>query len=356
VRQADLSRAWIGPAPDHARVADGVMRGAKGPHGAERLARLKHPGNAVDLGGFERLLERHGRKNGGQAPGEHGLARTGRADQEDVVPAGRGDLQSPLGGRLAADLTEVHRIRRALGHERRHVGLDRRQGFGAGEMVADLLQRARTAHLEAGDYGRLGQIVLRHQDGGTTRRARREGHGEGTTDGAEVSLEPHLADHERVGEALAGDLAAGDQDAQGNGQVERRAILPDVGGGQVDGDPAEGEFVSGVGQGRADPFPTLFDRAMGQANGVEGGETAADVHFHVHGIRVDAEDGGGTNGRKHGFKVRRRGLAGRIRVTPRGEESCTIYAVRCGRRCLTLLGGSPSPSVGRQVPESSDDA
>ncbi len=49
----------------------------------------------------------HVRQDGGQAPGQHGLARAGRADQQQVVAAGGGDLQRPLHVLLPHHVGEV---------------------------------------------------------------------------------------------------------------------------------------------------------------------------------------------------------------------------------------------------------
>ncbi len=170
-------------------------------------------------------------------------------------------------------------------------------------MVAYLQQRACTTDLETGDDRCLGQVGLGHEQRGTPGGAGGKGHGKSTPDRPQISLEADLADHERVGQPLAGKLPAGDEDAQRDGQVEGRAVLADVGGGQIDSDAAERELKAGVGQGRADPFPALLDRSVGQPNGGEGGQAAGDVDLDVHGVRVDSQQGGGTNAGEHGLKV-----------------------------------------------------
>ena len=68
---------------------------------------------------------------------------------------------------------------------------------------------------------------------------------------------------------LIGKLAARDQDAEGDGQVEPGAVLADVGGGQVHGDPPERKLEPGIGQRRADPLPAFPNRAVRQADGGE---------------------------------------------------------------------------------------
>src|SRR2546427_2860375 len=52
---------------------------------------------------FRSLVERQGRQDAGQAPGEHRLAAARRADHEEMVSAGRRHLQRPLGVRLSLE-------------------------------------------------------------------------------------------------------------------------------------------------------------------------------------------------------------------------------------------------------------
>jgi hypothetical protein len=55
---------------------------------------------AVDAGGLDRLIQRHGRQNGGNPLGKHGLGRARWADQQNIVAAGAGHFQRALRGDL----------------------------------------------------------------------------------------------------------------------------------------------------------------------------------------------------------------------------------------------------------------
>ena len=61
----------------------------------------------MNFGGFQRLFERERRQDGGKALGQHGFAGAGRADQQDVMAAGGGDLQRALDRFLALDFGEI---------------------------------------------------------------------------------------------------------------------------------------------------------------------------------------------------------------------------------------------------------
>ena len=69
-----------------------------------------------DLGRVER------REQAGQARREHRLAGAGRADQQEVVAAGRGDLEGALGGLLALDVGELGVARGGCSTRRRTGG------------------------------------------------------------------------------------------------------------------------------------------------------------------------------------------------------------------------------------------
>ena len=93
-------------AADEAVRRNGVVRAAEGPFGHHPVL-AEEAGYGVNLGHLQRFLQIHRRQNGRQALGQHGLARPGRADHEDVVAAGGGDFEGPLGQELALDLGKI---------------------------------------------------------------------------------------------------------------------------------------------------------------------------------------------------------------------------------------------------------
>ena len=196
-----------------------------------------------------------------------------------------------------------------------------------------------------------GRLSSGHQQAGAAGRPGRQRHGERAPDGPQVALESHLADHQRADEPIARELPAGDEDPQGDGQIERRAVLADVGGREVDGDAAERKLEAGVGQSGAHPLSALLDRAVRQADGAERGETAADVHLDVHGIGVDAEDGGGTNAGEHALKVKAVCPGAEPRPRPRVRNPARLMQYKVVDGDLTRVAApqprrsAPSPGV-----------
>ena len=109
VRQADLARPRRAAAADQRDVGDGVMRRAERPR---RSAGRRRPAAARRPSGWwwPRALRRTtGRQDARQPPREHRLAGAGRPDHQQVVTAGRRDLERAPGERLAANVGEVGR-------------------------------------------------------------------------------------------------------------------------------------------------------------------------------------------------------------------------------------------------------
>ena len=67
------------------------------------------PGQRLDHGNLQRLARIQRRQQAGQALRQHRLARAGRADHQQIVSAGGGDLQRALGAFLALHVAQVGR-------------------------------------------------------------------------------------------------------------------------------------------------------------------------------------------------------------------------------------------------------
>src|SRR5690348_4735769 len=98
MRQADLAGPRRRPSAHKREVGSGVMRRAKRPRAEHRMARVGEAGHAVDGTRRKRLSVFERRKNGFEGAREHRLASARWADEEQVVTAGRGDLEGALRG------------------------------------------------------------------------------------------------------------------------------------------------------------------------------------------------------------------------------------------------------------------
>ena len=110
VGQGDFARPGIGiPSAGHAAGGDGVMRGAEGALGEQRMLLGGQPHHRVNLGGLQGLPLAERGQNGGEAPGQHALARARGPHHEKVVSPGGGNFQGSLHRLLSPDLREVRK-------------------------------------------------------------------------------------------------------------------------------------------------------------------------------------------------------------------------------------------------------
>ena len=82
-----------------------MMRGAEG--ALAHKAGHRATAGRLDESDLERFVARQRRQNPRKAAREHGLARAGRADEQKIVPAGRGELERALGRELTAHVGEI---------------------------------------------------------------------------------------------------------------------------------------------------------------------------------------------------------------------------------------------------------
>ena len=100
--------------------------------------------------------------------------------------------------------------------------------------------------------------------------ARAASHGKGTPDGAEVTLQTHLTQDHGMLKVSIGNLAAGQQEPEGDREIQRGTILAYVRGSQVHGDPPQRKLKAGVRESSGDSLPALLDGPVWQADGREG--------------------------------------------------------------------------------------
>ena len=173
VGQRRLARLGFQPAAGQGRHGGRMMRGAERP-GARQGPALDQPRHRPDHRGFKQFLRRQRRQQAGQPRGHHRLARARRAHEQQVVSAGRRDLQRTLGALLTLDLAKVRRRRpRPNGSRAR-----RAQDLAALEMIDQADQRARGQDVDVPGPGGLGPVGLgtdQAQPHGRGRDRRRQG-------------------------------------------------------------------------------------------------------------------------------------------------------------------------------------
>ena len=294
----------------HAVVGEGNLTGGERPaaagHGcggkrvmrrAERALR-EHGVLAVgqsrdrpDLGGLQRLLVRHVGENGGQTPREHGLARTGRADEKHVVGACGGDLQRALDVLLPHD---VGKIGNAVRLDRRLPALRGGKPLLAAQMAQKLRRVFHAVDGQTVGQRRLGGVRRGDIKSLHARTRRGHRHRQHTADGAQRAGERQLTD-ERGGRVRRVDLTLAREDTEQQRKVVDRAFFLQVRGREVDRDAADGELRSAVFDRRADTLARLLHRRVAEADHVERGKPAREEALHRDLITGNALQTEGTH-------------------------------------------------------------
>jgi len=194
------------------------------------------------------------------------------------VRSGGRDLERLLRGLLTLDLGEVDRVLGFAGEELREVDPDRKGPGGAVEERRGFVERIDSIHQRARARRRHGDrsfsgVDCRQDQASDPLPRGHDGHRQGAVDPADRAVEGELAHHERIRE-IAVDLREGSEQADGDAEVERRALLAHVRRREVDRDLFRGEFVTGVADGRQDAFAALLDGVVGKADHGEGGQAA----------------------------------------------------------------------------------
>ena len=83
--------------------------------------------NTVDFRRFEGFRQTERGQNTGQSLGQHGLTRTGRTHEKDVVPPGRRNLECPLDVLLSFYVSKIIRVHLALLEKLLHIYARRTQ-------------------------------------------------------------------------------------------------------------------------------------------------------------------------------------------------------------------------------------
>ena len=268
-----------------------MVGAAEGPLPHQGIVRRQQSQDRADLGGLQRLLPGHVRKDRRQAAREHALAGARRAHQKNVVAACGGNLQGALGVLLSLDVAEIqHLPLRAAGlpfRLRLNGSFSAQMGCQLGHVLhginGDALGQGGLRRVLRGDIQALESLLLRRQ-----RHRQYAGH---RTDS---SLQTQFA-QERTALLRQTAEVGGAENAQKNGQIIKRAGLPGAGGGKIAGNAADGKFEAGILDRGPDPLPGLLDRGVGQTDNIKGGQAVGNIALHLNLISVDAAQAEGMH-------------------------------------------------------------
>ncbi len=287
MRRAERSFARQGPALDQAR-------------------------HRPDHRGLQPLQRRQRRQQARQTRRHHRLARTRRADEQQVVAPRGGDLQRPFGALLPLDLAQVGHG--APLHHRPRLG--RAQHLGPAKMIDQADQGTRRQQPHIPRPGRLRPVRLR-TDQAQPHAVDRHGRRQGPADACDLAVQPQFADRRPAVQRVRPDHAHRSQHGQGDGQIEMAALLGQVGGGQIGDHLLGGQRQADAGEGAAHPFAAFGHRLVRQSDDGEGSSGRADLlHFDVDPARIDAVE-------------RHRHHSSRHRVLSLGKENKSRTQANC---------------------------
>ena len=217
------------------------------------------------------------------------------------MAAGGRDLERAPGVRLSADVGEVEIVGRR-GRGRRCCG-----GGVAGLAVQEAdrpAQVGRRQHAEPGHRARLRRILDGHDERADAPLPAREADGQGAPHGSDLAVERQLADDRDRADAPVADGARGGENAERDRQVERRALLPEIGRREIDRDPVRRKREARVADGRAHALAALAHGRVGEPHRREGRQARRDVHFDADERRLHTDQGRREHARQHGAIVR----------------------------------------------------
>ena len=276
VGERDLSWRGSTPATHDRGHGGGVMRLPEGATSGQP-ALPDQAGERVYHGGFQCLRGRKRRHQGRKPRGQHGLPRSGRADEQEVMAPRRSDLQRPLRPFLSLDIGQIAGGCRGGDF----TGFGGGEGLLPGIMPDQFQKRAGGDHLRRLHPCCLAPAIPGADEAEVFGRSR-HGRRQRAAYRLQSAVKRQLADEYRALHRIPRhDLERGQQ-GNGDGQVEMRTDLRQVGGGEVDGDAAAGQGDGHRRQRRAYTLPCLRHRLVGKPDDGEGGQPGGKGALHLH--------------------------------------------------------------------------
>ena len=202
--------------PPTMATSDAVWCGARSGGRCDQPARKGQPGGRVDHGGLQRHLPLQLGQQAGQPLGQHRLARARRAQQEQVMAAGRRRLDRQPGHGVTAHLGQVGlRLGGRSGRRRSRV---RPAPPPPTSAATSSVSAAHRAHLCPRHQRRPPRSHPRWDDDDVIAERGHERDDAGHP--PDRAVQPQLAEEGQVPDGVRRDRAAGHEHAHGDGQVE----------------------------------------------------------------------------------------------------------------------------------------
>ncbi len=212
--------------------------------------------------------------------------------------------------RLPANVGEIQIVR-----DRRERGRGRRDGHGVSTVqeTHGVAQGRRGEHLEAVDRERLRVVRERHDERVDPLSPARETDGKHSAHALDLAVQRQLTDDRIGADASVDDHPGSRENAERDRQIERGALLAEVGRSQVHRDPLGRKCKAGVSDGAAHSLTALANSRVRKTDHGEHGQPRTDVDFDTDERGLDAHERCGENSREHQMIVRSGGR--RVNVT-----------------------------------------
>src|SRR6266568_2399589 len=318
-----------------------MVRGEKGWIGQQRNLRGQGSRHRVYGRDFQRGGSVETRQYGGNPFRQHRLARPGRPEQRQVMPARRAHLSGPPRRRLPEQLGEVrdrggvrdsHSTGVAIGDSGAvgHRAADRaprasdpavREFMTALVLLRSLAviahgraakpvrrggQAAGRDHAHAGHEGGLGRVLLGYHDRAEP-GVNCGGHGgQHATDRPQLPVKAKFAEKHHFFYRRPWHLGRRGEYPDGYGQVEPTAPLGQAGRREPDRDLPLRPLLATVGDRGPDPVPRLSQRRIGQTDEDHPHQPVRDVRLDLYHLTVHTNQGHRVcAGQRHGYPTPR---------------------------------------------------
>ena len=124
VRHRNFARPERLPAAGESACRNRVVRASERPCLDQRVLRVQHAEDRIDLRDLNGLFLRHVGENRRNSFGEHALARARRANHQHIVSARRRNLERPLHVFLPLHIAKIRQRRRTCLRDPRLFGFD----------------------------------------------------------------------------------------------------------------------------------------------------------------------------------------------------------------------------------------
>ena len=181
----------------------------KRPPRHQRLARREQSDDAVNLCRLQRLVQGQWRQDRWQPLGQHGFARTGRADKQRVVSASGGYFQCALHVFLAPDLGKIQVVVVRLVENFGDVHLYRGDFDFTFEKARGFAQILNGDDLQTFHDGGFGGVFRRNEHANPAVGARAQGDGQDSFSRTHRAGQREFADDDEIVELIGFDLFAG---------------------------------------------------------------------------------------------------------------------------------------------------